>query len=124
MAALADIPKYARNNFFNNIIDPSGTVVQDLTSFKFYDFPTFVSNSPFPMYGVSDADVGALDLISYKVYNRKHQFWWILGLANKVMDPFNDLLAGMVLIVIDQNVIDNFYQLKQPGARIKAVQLS
>ena len=48
------------------------------------------------MTKVNPGEVGALDLISERVYGTD-RLWWVIAMANDVIDPFNEVVSGLEL---------------------------
>ena len=63
-----------------------GTVVSNL------------SNSPSKVAIIPAGMEGRPDLISFKVYGTP-DFWWVICAANKIIDPFEQLIAGKQIII-------------------------
>lgn len=67
---------------------------------------TFLRTSSFTVPGYM---ANRLDLISNAVYGSP-AYWWLIGIANSIMDPFDDLPAGTVIIIPDLDEYFAFYQ--------------
>jgi len=52
--------------------------------------------------------VGRLDLLSYKVYGTPY-LWWVIALANDIMDPFDQTAVGNLLMIPDIADVYDFY---------------
>lgn len=61
----------------------------------FYDFKIPESSSD-TYYTVSDVEAGRLDIISLINYDN-HRHWWIIALANNIIDPLEEIVQGKVL---------------------------
>ncbi len=48
-----------------------------------------------------------LDLIAYEMYGR-HEWWWAIAVANRILHPLRDLRIGMVLRLPDPVEIERF----------------
>lgn len=68
-----------------------------------------MKRSPAGYYRVTQADIGNPDLIAYKVYQNE-RYWWLICLANGVMDPRNDLEVGQLLTIPNILDINDFYK--------------
>lgn len=47
-------------------------------------------------YTVSSIEEGRIDIVSLINYNNAH-YWWIIAIANDIIDPINDIVEGKVL---------------------------
>lgn len=54
------------------------------------------SNGEYPVYVVTEFDIGRPDLISRKIYGTD-SYWWYLMKFNGIDDVWNDLYRGMRL---------------------------
>jgi hypothetical protein len=54
-------------------------------------------------YRVTDEDLMAPDLISYKVYGTE-EYWWLILRFNRIIDPFTELETGDLLYI--PNIVD------------------
>lgn len=61
----------------------------------FYDFKIVESDSD-TYYTVSKPEEGRLDIISLINY-KNHRYWWIIALANDIIDPMTEVVQGKVL---------------------------
>lgn len=52
--------------------------------------------------------VGRLDLVSFAAYGVP-DFWWLIGIVNNIMDPFDDMSSGQVLKIPSLNEYFTFY---------------
>lgn len=71
--------------------------------------PSFRRSTDFQVYQVTDADVGRLDLISYRFYGVP-LYWWIIADANDIVNPVTDMYLGMFIKVPNRLLIDRFIQ--------------
>lgn len=55
------------------------------------------------------AFVGRLDLLAYRVYGET-RLWWVIALANGIDDPFDDSLAGQLLVIPSLTDVFKFYE--------------
>ena len=47
-------------------------------------------------YTVSSIEEGRIDIVSLINYNNAH-YWWIIAIANDIIDPINDIVEGICL---------------------------
>lgn len=61
-------------------------------------------------YTINDSDIARPDRIATKVWDGSGiMMWWIILIANNILDPFNDLQAGMVLKIPSEQSCRDFY---------------
>jgi len=92
--------------FFKDII------VDEIPQLDLLDssLPEFkIVREPAGYYRVNQADLGNPDLIAYKVYQTE-RFWWLICLANGIMDVKNDLEVGQLLTIPNILDINDFYK--------------
>lgn len=81
------------HRFRNSPIYQDGEGREFFESFVTY----FIPEDPTDQYfTVPPGAEGRLDLISHHVYGTS-KYWWILVLANDIVDPFDDVVEGMIL---------------------------
>jgi len=76
-----------------------GTPVEDLTSSE--NWSTVVeslSTLPSRVAVIPAGMDGRPDLLSFKIYGTP-DYWWLLCAANKIIDPFEQLIAGKQILV-------------------------
>ena len=96
--------KYSRENFLNIFMN-NGTPELDLSS---GDFELMFRTTIKPrLYQLDTYEEFRPDVISFRCY-KNTQVWWILMKYNDIIDPFNELVAGLVLKVPDFKDIQNF----------------
>jgi len=96
--------KYARENFLNIFMN-GDTPELDLSS---GDFQLMFKTTIKPrLYQLDSYEENRPDLISFKCYQNS-QVWWILMKYNDIIDPFSELVSGVVLKVPDFKDIQNF----------------
>jgi len=69
----------------------------------------FTMTYPLSYYRVKEEDIMRLDLVSYKVY-KTVDYWWLIGVVNKIEDPFNDIAVGDLLKIPSIFDIYTFYK--------------
>lgn len=52
--------------------------------------------------------LGRLDLLSYEVYETA-MLWWVIALANDILDPFDDTLVGSLIYIPPIMDVYEFY---------------
>lgn len=60
-----------------------------------YDFKITESEDDV-FHTVTKPEEGRIDVISLIAYNNS-RYWWIIALANNIIDPFNEIKEGVVL---------------------------
>ena len=101
--------KFNRTNFLNseiNDIDQNNNQVElDLSSSYFYLFKT---TRPIRKYQLDRWEKGRPDMLSQKIYGQD-DYWWVLLKYNNIMDPYEELVGGVILEVPDVLDIQDFY---------------
>jgi len=98
-----ELPRLKDENY-ENIFN----VYQDGNDFYYYNllqtihFPQDLPDSYFETYDVKYNDTWPL--ISYKKYNNI-KLWWIIALANGVVNPINFLVPGKTIRIPKQQVV-------------------
>lgn len=96
-----NIPVYAIANSQEFYLTPSPQYIVAL----FLETPK-VPFSEFDIYHqVTATDYLRLDLISYKYYLTP-EYWWVIALANDLLDPFS-LAIGTILRIPSQSIVIN-----------------
>lgn len=98
---------YLRQNFFNTISDPDGVPITDITSFNAGGLRQYLVGKIVTTHHVNSITAGLPDLISYVEYGSE-QYWWLICLVNGVVDPINEIAAGMNLIIPTKADLDAF----------------
>lgn len=70
----------------------------DMYSFQFNDFPEWVKDEDCNIIYVNDMEENTPDLIAYEFYGDE-RFFWVICLANRIMDPFTELPVGRKLCI-------------------------
>jgi len=68
----------------------------------------FVYNNEVQYYQLEDDDIQNPDLLSFKLYG-KPDYWWIVCKINNIIDVWNDIIPGEVIVVPALADIENFY---------------
>jgi LysM repeat protein len=93
-----------RDENYENIFN----VYVDKDDFYFYNllqtvhFPQTLPDNYFEFYNVKYNDTWPV--ISYKFY-KKINLWWLIALANNVVDPINSLIVGSILKIPKPQVV-------------------
>jgi hypothetical protein len=66
------------------------------------------------VYTVENFYEGRLDLIASVFYNEP-RWWWILAQYNNILDPFNEVTAGRVLLIPSKERLSFMITTKQGG---------
>lgn len=80
---------------------------RDLGSFEFNYFVDWITNKTCDIYIVNDMTANTPDLISYIKYGSE-ELYWIICLANKISNPFEELPIGKKLFIPKLADIDEF----------------
>lgn len=103
---------YTRSNFLSLQLNSDLTVSIDPITDKFTGLIDYLKDKQVKVITITDANIGAPDLISYKEYGT-HDLWWIILLINRIQDPINELVPGIKIAVPFKQDIDSFIQLKE-----------
>lgn len=79
----------------------------DLGSFEFNYFVDWIANRPGETYIINDMTANTPDLISYIKYGTE-ELYWIICLANKISNPFEELPIGKKISIPRLVDIDEF----------------
>lgn len=93
------VSKYDRGKFFDTVdyADGNTTItINDPFSYKFRDFNDFIKHKEMLKHTVTKHEEGRPDFIAYHIYMNVY-LWWVVLQANKIMDPFTELLVGTEL---------------------------
>jgi len=100
--------KFARKKYYD-VATVDGLEQLDYLSFKWINFKKFLEGREVTQLKVTQDLEGRLDLVSADFY--KDVFlWWIIALANDILDPVNDLTMGMSIIIPKTSDIEAFFQ--------------
>jgi len=100
---IQELPKLKNENLENIF-----KIYQDKDEFYFYNllqsihFPVDLPDAYFAQYNVTYGDTWPY--ISYKVYNNT-MLWWIITLANSIINPTEPLVPGTVLKIPNTNIV-------------------
>lgn len=100
--------------------DLSGYAIANLQYFYLTPLPQFIVSlflnvpavffSEFDNYvEITTVNATRLDLISY-LYYQTPEYWWILALANNILDPFNIPVGTILRIPAENIVVDEWLQ--------------
>ena len=84
-----------------------GETVIDAASFSYAEFADFLEGFEVPHRLVREDEAGNADLISYRVYGEE-KYWWILCVANGIIDPYTEIKVGMEISVPPKSLIDRY----------------
>lgn len=73
----------------------------DVTDFKFKRSVKY--------HQVNELEVGRFDLIA-QLYYGNVDWWWILAVANDVLNPLDELVEGVSIVIPDVSDIWDFFQ--------------
>lgn len=79
----------------------------DFGSFEFNYFVDWISSRSCDMYIINDMTANTPDLISFIKYGTE-ELYWVICLANKISNPFEELPIGKKLSIPKLHDIDNF----------------
>lgn len=109
--------KYSITNFYSIIPGAEDGWHFDLGSFQFNYFVDWIANKPCDKYIVNSQTANTPDLISY-IHYQTEELYWVICLANKICDPFEELPTGKLINIPRISDIDEFiYQLKRRADR-------
>lgn len=102
--------KFDRSNFYipsvNDETTLSNVLDYDLSNSYFYLFTSDPEKLRY--YQLEREDSGRPDMISFKAYNQM-DFWWIILKFNDIIDPFSELVEGVVLKIPQITEINTWY---------------
>ena len=102
--------KYARKLFLPVVTLPDGFQILDYLSTKWIEFPKFLKGRSVKIIPVTSELIGNLPLIASNEYGNVHLFW-IIGYANSVINPFEEVSVGTSLLIPSLGDIEEFTQL-------------
>jgi len=102
--------KFDRTNFFlpSETFSKNGEVNFDYDLGSSY-FHLFKTKLPPRRYQLEKNDIGRPDIISMKAYGAM-DYWWILMKVNNIIDPFDELIPELVILVPDIKDIQTWYK--------------
>lgn len=65
---------------------------------------SFKKSSNDRYHRIEDRDINRIDLISYRYYGSVY-LWWVIALANDIMDPLLGLSVGSIIRIPDITVV-------------------
>ena len=93
----------------------------DMLNFQWERFNKFIEDRPKIFYSVPEEEAGRIDLIAHKQY-QDVRLWWIVALANEILNPIDEVYAGRMLKIPRSSDIEEFQQKlqrnKRRGARV------
>lgn len=99
--------RYDLVNFYDVISGAIDGYHFDMYSFQFNDFPDWIMNKDCTVMYVNDMEQNTPDLIAYGYYGDERLFW-IICLANRIMDPFTELPVGTKLFIPDFAAVQEY----------------
>lgn len=99
-----------KDNYYEVTEDPdTGKLDFDLLSFKFVNFNRWLLRQPnsYLLHTVTQLEVGMLDLISYQYYGTE-AYWWIISVANNLLDPVTEVSFGTSLIIPTKTAVSTY----------------
>ena len=99
--------RYDLTNFYDIIDGAVDGYHFDMYSFQFNDFPEWVLNKDCTVTYVNDMEQNTPDLIAYSFYGDERLFW-VICLANRIMDPFTELPIGTKICIPNFNAVKEF----------------
>ena len=100
--------KFARKKFYS--IETVGGVEQlDYLSFQWIKFNKFLQNREINQTTITERTAGRLELVADDFYGNVF-LWWIIALANNILDPINDVTIGKTLIIPTLSDVESFFQ--------------
>ena len=79
------------------------------------EFETLPDNSQ--RYTVKQHEIGFLDAIASEVYGEgMESFWWIIALANDMIDPEKEMRAGDILVIPPISLVQEFISRSESNA--------
>lgn len=99
-----------KDNYFEVTEDTNtGKLDFDILSFKFVNFNRWLLRQPssYLLHSVTQLEEGMLDLISYQYYGTE-AYWWIIAVANNLLDPVTEVTFGKSLIIPTKNAVSAY----------------
>jgi hypothetical protein len=76
------------------------------TTLEWWERQIFVSAADDLSYVVEKKFEGRLDLIA-AMFLGEPRYWWLIAMYNNILDPFNEILEGVVLYIPSQDRVKN-----------------
>ena len=112
---MARLSPYSRVRHIGTV-EVNGKPQLDLLNFQWERFNKFIEDRPKAYYPIPEEEDGRLDLIAYKHY-KNVQLWWVIALANEILNPIDEVSAGKMLKIPRPSDIEEFQQLLQRAQR-------
>ena len=99
-----------KDNYFDITLNSKNEYDYDTLSFQFIDFRKWLKKqdpSSYKTHTVNQLEQNLLDLISFEEYGTE-SYWWIIAIANNMLDPVNDVKYGTTLIIPTRNTISTY----------------
>lgn len=100
--------KFARKKFYA-IAEVDGVPQLDLLSFQWARFSKFLQNKEVNQVTIDERTQHRLDTVADDWYDNPF-LWWVIALANKILDPINDVTIGKKLIIPKATDIESYFQ--------------
>jgi len=84
--------RYKNANYFQVDVPNYGPRVESST----WDPPEIPESALDQWTSVGAGEEGRLDLVALRVY-RLEDLWWVIALANNILDPFSEVTSGLNL---------------------------
>jgi len=69
----------------------------------------FEPRDDYRIHRVKMNEIGFLDLLAVQYYGHGHEkLWWVIALANAIVDPEIDMYPGMALAIPPRSVVAQF----------------
>lgn len=82
---------------YSRYVSGGTTEVSDY-SLEWWERLNFVSNSDDTSYVVEKRFEGRLDLIA-ATFLGEPRYWWIIAMQNNILDPYNEVVEGVLLYI-------------------------
>lgn len=79
-----------------------------IVEFALFEAPNeFVeARTDFKIHRVKQNEVGFLDLLAVRYYGRGYEtLWWVIALANALIDPETEMFPGMTLVIPPRDAV-------------------
>ncbi len=107
-----DLSGYAIANSQDFYLTPSPQYIIPL----FLNTPSIFFSEFDSYFEITIIDVFRLDLISYHYYSTP-EYWWIIALANNILDPFN-LVPGTILRIPSESTVTSEW-IQRPVKKVR-----
>jgi hypothetical protein len=101
----SDLPGYAIANSQDFYLTPNPQYVISL----FLNLPSVFFSEFDNYHQITTIDVLRLDLIAYRYYVNV-EYWWVIALANNILDPFNLEIGQILRIPAEHTLINEWVQ--------------